>query len=100
MVYYSYEGPMVATARGGRQEDVARELFEVLTQLGVAARRVRRREGGLKEVEFHTLAILQERGTMIVGDIQRLLGVLPAQMSRIIRALENRPQPLISCQIN
>jgi DNA-binding MarR family transcriptional regulator len=37
---------------------------------------------------------------MIVGDIQRLLGVLPAQMSRIIRSLENRPGSLISCRIN
>ena len=35
-----------------------------------------------------------------MGDIQRLLGVLPAQMSRIIRALENRPGPLITCRIN
>ena len=56
-------------------------------KFGVAARRSRRRESGLKEVEFHTLAILQERGTMIVGDIQRLLGVLPARnVQRIIRA--------------
>src|SRR5205085_1331613 len=39
-------------------------------------------------------------GTMIVGDIQRLLGVLPAQMSRVIRALENRERPLIQCRIN
>jgi DNA-binding MarR family transcriptional regulator len=91
---------MVATARGGRLDDVARELFELLTQLGVSVRRGRRRESGLKEVEFHTLAILQERGTMIVGDIQRLLGVLPAQMSRIIRSLEDRPQPLLACRIN
>ena len=37
---------------------------------------------------------------MIVGDIQRLLGVLPAQMSRIIRSLENRPTALIACRIN
>ena len=37
---------------------------------------------------------------MIVGNIQRLLGVLPAQMSRIIRALEGREPPLISCRIN
>jgi CRISPR system Cascade subunit CasE len=37
---------------------------------------------------------------MIVGDIQRLLGVLPAQMSRIIRSLENRDRPLIACHIN
>jgi DNA-binding MarR family transcriptional regulator len=37
---------------------------------------------------------------MIVGDIQRHLGVLPAQMSRILRALETRERPLISCRIN
>ena len=30
---------------------------------------------------------------MIVGDIQRLLGVLPAQMSRVIRSLEARDRP-------
>jgi DNA-binding MarR family transcriptional regulator len=29
-----------------------------------------------------------------------LLGVLPAQMSRIIRALENGDKPLIACRIN
>jgi DNA-binding MarR family transcriptional regulator len=37
---------------------------------------------------------------MIVGDIQRLLGVLPAQMSRVIRSLEDRERPLIACRIN
>ncbi len=37
---------------------------------------------------------------MIVGDIQRLLGVLPAQMSRVIRSLEARDRPLIVCRIN
>lgn len=91
---------MVATARGARIDDVARELFELLTHLGVSTRRGRRRDSTLKEAEFHALSMLQERGTMIVGDIQRLLGVLPAQMSRIIRSLENRPQPLIACHIN
>jgi DNA-binding MarR family transcriptional regulator len=91
---------MVATAAGGRLDDVAQELFEVLTRLAVAVRRGRRRDGGLKEIEFHTLAILQECRTMIVGDIQRMLGVLPAQMSRVIRSLEDRPQPLIVCRIN
>src|SRR5947209_6653659 len=91
---------MVATARGGRLEELAHELFDVLRQLSVTTRRGRRREDDLKELEFHTLAILQERGTMIVGDIQRLLGVLPAQMSRVIRGLENRAEPLIACRIN
>ncbi|HEV3082298.1 MAG TPA: MarR family transcriptional regulator [Gemmataceae bacterium] len=72
----------------------------MVTQLGLTALRGRRRAGDLKEVEFLTLAILHAHSTMIVGDIQRLLGVLPAQMSRIIRSLENRERPLIACQIN
>jgi DNA-binding MarR family transcriptional regulator len=91
---------MVASGTGVRLEDTARDLFEVVTQLGLTALRGRRRAGDLKEVEFLTLAILHAHSTMIVGDIQRLLGVLPAQMSRIIRSLENRERPLIACQIN
>ena len=91
---------MVAPGTIIRLEETARDLFEVVTQLGLTAFAVAGARGTLKEVEFLTLAILQEHGTMIVGDIQRLLGVLPAQMSRIIRSLENRPQPLITCQIN
>src|SRR6266436_9780346 len=91
---------MVASGTGVRLEDTARDLFEVVTQLGLTALRGRRRTGDLKEVEFLTLAILAQHRTMIVGDIQRLLGVLPAQMSRIIRSLENRDRPLIACRIN
>ena len=91
--------PMVATGAGVRLEETARDLFEVVTQLGLTALRGRRRSGDLKEVEFLTLAILHGRGTMIVGDIQRLLGVLPAQMSRIIRSLETRDRPLIASVI-
>jgi DNA-binding MarR family transcriptional regulator len=91
---------MVASGNGVRLEDTARDLFEVVTQLGLTALRGRRRPGDLKEVEFLTLALLHEHGTMIVGEIQRLLGVLPAQMSRIVRSLEARERPLISCQIN
>jgi DNA-binding MarR family transcriptional regulator len=91
---------MVATTAEARTEEIAHNLFEVVTHLGLAAPRSRRRPDGLKEVEYLTLTLLEERGTMIVGDIQRLLGVLPAQMSRIIRALENRPGPLVACRIN
>ena len=91
---------MVAITTGVPSEAIAQDLCEVVTQLSLAVPRGRRRAGDLKEIEFLTLAILQDHGTMTVGDIQRLLGVLPAQMSRIIRSLENRPQPLISCQIN
>jgi DNA-binding MarR family transcriptional regulator len=91
---------MVATTTGDRLEEIAHNLFEVFTQLCLGALRGLRRVGDLKEVEYLTLSILQDHGTMIVGDIQRLLGVLPAQMSRVIRSLEDRDRPLITCRIN
>ena len=90
----------MATGTGHRTLDIAHELFEVVTQICLSTLRGRRRLGDLKEVEFLTLTLLQANGTMIVGDIQRLLGVLPAQMSRVIRSLENRERPLIECRIN
>jgi DNA-binding MarR family transcriptional regulator len=90
----------MAIGTGHRLDDIAQDLFEVFTRLGLSALRGRRRLGDLKEAEFLTLSLLHTNGTMIVGDIQKLLGVLPAQMSRIIRSLENRERPLIVCNIN
>ena len=91
---------MVVSETGQRHEVIAQELFEVITQFCLATTRGRRRLGDLKEVEFLSLSILNQHDTMIVGDIQRILGVLPAKMSRIIRSLENRDQPYINCRIN
>lgn len=91
---------MVAMSSGGRLTEIAQDLFEVVTQLCLATPRGRRRPGDLKEIEFFALSLLHDHKTMIVGDMQRQLGVLPAQMSRVIRSLENRTIPLISCQIN
>jgi DNA-binding MarR family transcriptional regulator len=90
----------MATETSDRVALIARELFDLVTHITMSALRGRRRSEDLKELEFLTLSILHEQGTMIVGDIQRLLGVLPAQMSRIIRALENGDKPLIACRIN
>jgi DNA-binding MarR family transcriptional regulator len=91
---------MIASGTGVRLDEVAQSLFALITQFCLAVPRGRRRTGDLKEVEFLTLAILHQHETRIVGDIQRLLGVLPAQMSRIIRSLEARERPLIACRIN
>ena len=90
----------MAIGTGHRLDDIAQDLFEVFTRLGLSTLRGRKRLGDLKEAEFLTLSLLHSNGTMIVGDIQKLLGVLPAQMSRIIRSLENRERPLIACNIN
>jgi DNA-binding MarR family transcriptional regulator len=91
---------MVASTAGVRLEEAAHSLFAVITQFCLLAPRGRRRSGDLKEVEFLTLTLLGPKRSMIVGEIQRLLGVLPAQMSRIIRSLEDRERPLITCRIN
>jgi DNA-binding MarR family transcriptional regulator len=91
---------MVASETVVRVDELAQSLFDVFTQFCLAVPRGRRRLGDLKEVEFLTLSLLRQHETMIVGDIQRMLGVLPAQMSRIIRSLETRDQPFIACRIN
>ncbi len=90
----------MASSTALRVEEIAQNLFEVVTQIGLSTLRGRRRVADLKEVEFLTLSILHNSPSLIVGDIQRFLGVLPAQMSRIIRALENRDRPLVACRIN
>ena len=92
--------PMATGTTTHRLDDIAHELFQLVTQICLSTLRGRRRGGELKEVEFLTLSLLSSGGTMIVGDIQKLLGILPAQMSRVIRALENRDRPLIQCRIN
>jgi DNA-binding MarR family transcriptional regulator len=91
---------MIASSAGVRADDLARQLFSVATHFSLALPRGRRRSGDLKDVEFLTLTLLSSHATMIVGDIQRQLGVLPAQMSRVIRSLEARDRPLITCRIN
>lgn len=90
----------MATDTSHRVDDIAHELFQVVTQICLSTLRGRRRAGDLKEVEFLTLSLLQAHGIMIVGNIQRILGILPAQMSRVIRSLENRERSFIQCRIN
>jgi DNA-binding MarR family transcriptional regulator len=91
---------MVASDTTFRLEELAQNVLDVVTQFCLAAPRSRRQPGELKEIEFLTLSLLHQHDSLIVGDIQRQLGVLPAQMSRIIRSLEARDRPLIACRIN
>ncbi len=91
---------MVATGTEMRVQELAQNLFDLITHFCLVTPRRRRRSGDLKEVEFLTLSLLHHHEMLIVGDIQRQLGVLPAQMSRIIRSLEARERPLIACRIN
>ena len=79
------------------------ETFELSKDLWAAQNRQKSREQAeLTESEFLSLdALVKSPTALTVGDIQRQIGVLPAQMSRIIRALEHKgAEPLISCKIN
>ena len=92
---------MIARSGALGLDELARRAFQLFTHLSLTLPLGRRHsDDAIKEMEFLTLAILQDRQTMIVGDIQRILGILPAQMSRIIRSLEDRDPALIACQIN
>lgn len=80
----------------------AEAIFE-LTKMSWARRDNIKRKGefDLSETEFLTLDLLRKRGSMTVGDLQRAIGVLPAQMSRIIRSLESKlAKPMVRCEIN
>ncbi len=92
---------MIARSSQIQIEELAQRSFQLIARMVlVLPRRRKRSTGDLKEMEFLTLAILHHNQSMIVGDIQRVLGVLPAQMSRIIRSLESQATPLVACQIN
>ncbi|MCG3178921.1 MAG: hypothetical protein BIFFINMI_01251 [Phycisphaerae bacterium] len=81
---------------------MAEEIFNI-SLIGWQMRQQQRSTGGwdLSETEYLALDLLSRQGTMNVGQLQRQIGVLPAQMSRIVRALESKfDHPLIQCSIN
>jgi DNA-binding MarR family transcriptional regulator len=82
--------------------EMAQEIFE-LTKLSWIARNKSRdkSEYDLGESEFLTLDLLTREEPLSVGEIQRHIGILPAQMSRVVRSLEGKyDKPLIHCNIN
>lgn len=84
-------------------KDFTEEIFSISKDFwGVQSRSKGRQQAEITETEFLTLDLLIHSDTpLTVGDIQRHIGVLPAQMSRVIRSLESKTDaPLISCQIN
>ena len=69
----------------------------------VALARSRRPAGSddLSETEFVTLDLLAKEGAMTIGEVQKHVGVVPAQMSRVVRALEVQGgKGYVECSIN
>lgn len=80
---------------------MADEIFE-LTKLVYAARSRRQAEpDDLSETEFLALDLLNKREPLTIGEIQKSIGVVPAQMSRIVRSLEESGgRGYVECGIN
>jgi len=82
-------------------EQMAEEIF-ALTVMGWRERISKQHSAELSESQFLTVdTLVHAADTLTVGDIQRAIGVLPAQMSRIIRSLESGfDKALIRCELN
>lgn len=93
-----------ASAGGGSSLDqMAQEIFS-LTVMSWRERIASRGQSAseLSEAQYLAIDALVKAGeTLTVGAIQRSIGVLPAQMSRIMRSLEaGFAKPLVRCELN
>jgi DNA-binding MarR family transcriptional regulator len=90
------------TEESRQLEAIAQEMFRLNFMFWTLRHRNRITDPfDLTDPEFVTLDTLAERGMCTVGEIQQVLDVRPAQMSRIIRSLENKlAKALIACSIN
>lgn len=80
---------------------MAAEIFELYQLLAAARSRRATNPEDLSEAEFVALDVIAREGSMTVGEIQRRVGVVPAQMSRIVRSLEeNGGKGYVACRIN
>ena len=93
---------MPTTSPTEQIRQMAEEIFELqkLSWMGAAAME-QDSEHELSESEFLALDLLTKTESMNVGELQRAVGVLPAQMSRVIRNLERKSdKPLVACSLN
>ena len=83
-------------------QNLARRIFAITVRTWIGSQREKMKGGyDLSESEFLALAALEGVDCLSVGELRREVGVLPAQMSRIIKALEQRyDEKLVVCSIN
>jgi DNA-binding MarR family transcriptional regulator len=81
---------------------LALEVFEISKHMWLLTQHEKYKGGyDLSESEFLALDALDRVTSLSVGELRRQVGVLPAQMSRIIKALEQRyDEKLVLCSIN
>jgi len=83
-------------------QELALEMFELTRRTWFESQREKFKGGyDLSESEFLALDALEDQPSMSVGELRKRVGVLPAQMSRVLKALEQRyDEKLVICSIN
>jgi len=83
-------------------QQLARQIFELTRRTWFQSQREKFKGGyDLSESEFLALDALEHVRSLSVGELRRHVGVLPAQMSRVLKALEQRyDEKLVLCSIN
>jgi len=83
-------------------QELALHVFELTRRTWFESQREKLKGGyDLSESEFLALDALEDTEAMSVGALRKRVGVLPAQMSRILKALEQRyDEKLVICSIN
>jgi DNA-binding MarR family transcriptional regulator len=83
-------------------KQLALQMFDMTKRAWLATSREKLKAGyDLSESEFLSLDALERVAFMSVGELRQHVGVLPAQMSRVIKALEQRyDEKLVVCAIN
>ena len=80
---------------------MAEEIFELYQVIAAFRSRQPASPDDLSETEYIALDALAKDQPLTIGDIQKKVGVVPAQMSRIIRALEEQGgRGYVECKIN
>lgn len=77
------------------------EIFDLYRLIAAARSRQPTGPDDLSETEFITLDLLAKAESLTIGEVQKSIGVVPAQMSRIVRSLEEHGgRGYVECKIN
>lgn len=80
---------------------MAEEIYDLYQLIAEARSRQPTGPDDLSETEYLTLDALMREEPLTIGEIQKRVGVVPAQMSRVIRALEESGgRGYVECRIN
>jgi len=80
---------------------MAEEIFALFKVVAAARSRRPASSSDLSETEFLALDALAKDGPLTIGEVQKRIGVVPAQMSRIVRSLEvEGGRGYVKCKIN